>query len=324
MPLALGFLSPWAALVAAGVALPLAALAAAELRAVRARRHLGLAAPARSARAAPGAALAVLAALLGVAATQPVVRTIDRERVRSDAEAIYVVDTSRSMLASSGAGGVTRFERARDAAARLREELSEVPTGLASLTDRVLPLALPTARAGVFGSTLERALSVDSPPPQVIARAATTLAALPDLVQGRLFSPVAKRRLAVVFTDGESRPVDDRAVARALQAGDVLGPVFVRVWNAGERVYGSDRVPEPGYRPDTTSGARLQALARAVDGRVVGPGDTGEAAAEARRLLGKGPVVTRGRQVRSLSLAPYAALASLVPLAFLLWRRNVR
>src|SRR5205814_1732724 len=110
VPLALAFLSPLVALVAVGVVLPLAALAVAERRARRARALLGLAPPSLARRAAPVAALALVAGLVGLAATQPVIRTVREQRVRTDAQAVFVVDTSRSMLASARAGGETRFD----------------------------------------------------------------------------------------------------------------------------------------------------------------------------------------------------------------------
>src|SRR5438105_10229239 len=107
--LALAFLSPLAVLVAVGVALPLAALVVGELRARRARALLGLAPPSLAGRVAPVLALALLATLVGIAATQPVIRTVRAQRVRTDAQAVFVVDTSRSMLATARAGGETRF-----------------------------------------------------------------------------------------------------------------------------------------------------------------------------------------------------------------------
>lgn len=323
MPLALVFRSPAAALVALGVLLPLAALAAAEVRAARARRLLRLEPPAAASRLAAVVSLLAIAALVGVAAAQPTIREVRHRLVRTDAAAMLVVDTSRSMLASKKPGGETRFARARAAAERLRDDLSEVPAGLASLTDRVLPLLLPTDDEAVFTSVLERALAVDSPPPQARAVEATTLASVTDLVAGRYFPTGVKRRLAIVLTDGESRPVNDQAVARALRRGHVLGPIFIRIWGAEERVY-DGRIAEPAYRPDPASGSRLEALARAVGGGVYSIGQLGAAAAGARRLLGSGPVARRGRLVRSTSLAPYAVLAVLAPLGFLLWRRNLR
>jgi von Willebrand factor type A domain len=324
MPLALVFSSPFAAFVAAGVLLPLAAVLVAERRAAWARRRLRLNPPSLRGRLAAVVALVLLAALVGVAAAQPTVRTANRRLVRTDAQAMFVVDTSRSMLASSERAGQTRFARVRAAAQHLRIDLPEIPTGIASFTDRVLPLVLPTADESVFSSVLDKTLAVDSPPPQARSVEATTFSTLTDLVVGRYFVPSIKRRLAVVFTDGESRPVDDASIARTLRDAHVLGPIFVRVGGSKERVYDAQGVPEPEYRPDPTSGARLTALARAVGTDVYGPGEMAAAAAEAKRLLGSGPVVTRGQETGSLSLAPYAILAALAPLAFLLWNRNIR
>jgi hypothetical protein len=239
-----------------------------------------------------------------VAAAQPVVRTVDERREREDARALFVVDTSRSMLASRRPGVATRFDRAQAAAQRLRAALPEMPTGLASLTDRMLPLVLPTADARVFSSALVRALAVDSPPPQQRATRATTLDALRDVVAGRCFPARIERRLVVVFTDGATQPLESAPLVRALRRGEVLGPLFVHVWRADELVFGPDGVPEPGYRPDRTSGERLDALARSAGGRVFGPGETKAAADAARRLLGEGSVThcAAGRCGRSSSL----------------------
>src|SRR5260221_12886 len=74
----------------------------------------------------------------------------------------------------------------------------------------------------VFAGALGRALAVASPPPQARFVEATTFSALTDVVAGSYFPRSAKRRLAVVFTDGESRPVDDQAIARTLRDGHLL------------------------------------------------------------------------------------------------------
>ena len=148
----LTFLSPLAALVALGALLPLVALVLAERRAARARSLLRLEPPGIAEQAVPAAGIVLTAILLGLAAAQPVVRSIDERRVRDDAQALFVVDTSRSMLAASSPDAATRFDRARAAAQRLRTSLPEVPTGLASLTDRMLPVVLPTPDGRVFSS----------------------------------------------------------------------------------------------------------------------------------------------------------------------------
>ena len=49
--------------------------------------------------------------------------------MRSDAEAYIVLDVSRSMLAAEEDGAPTRLLRARRAAARVRGDLADVPSG---------------------------------------------------------------------------------------------------------------------------------------------------------------------------------------------------
>jgi hypothetical protein len=314
MVASLVFLTPWAVLVALAVLVPLAALAVALRRERQARRVLRLEEPPGGRRL--WTALAVLAALalLGVAAAQPAVRSTTGQQVRTDAEAIYVIDTSRSMLARSSPNGRTRIERARAAAVRLRRLLSDVPSGVATLTDRVLPDLLPQAGDDVFERTVRGAVRIDDPPPQTETATATSLGALGVLGTQNFFSPSARRRLVVVFTDGESRPYDVPATARALRRAPGVKTVFVHVWSPGEAVFAPDGRPEQGYHPDTASGAALSALADATGGAVVGEGSTGRATTLARAALGTGPTREEGLAVRTRTLAPWLALGALLPL----------
>jgi hypothetical protein len=67
----------------------------------------------------------------------------------------------------------------------------------------------------------------------------------------------------------------------------------------------------------------LDTLAVATGGRVFGEGDLGEAATRLRALFGSGPTTRALASARrETPLAPYAALAALLPLAMLLWRRT--
>ena len=58
-------------------------------------------------------AAAAICVLLGLAATQPIVRTTRTEHVRRSSQVLFVVDVSRSMLASDGPAGRSRLERAK-------------------------------------------------------------------------------------------------------------------------------------------------------------------------------------------------------------------
>src|SRR4029079_7489118 len=103
----------------------------------------GAVAPVRS-RIPAVLALALVPALLGLALAQPVLRSSERHLVRTDAQAFYIVDISRSMHASTRAGGTSGFDRALRAALRMRLALPELPSGIATMTDRVLPDLFPT------------------------------------------------------------------------------------------------------------------------------------------------------------------------------------
>jgi hypothetical protein len=318
----LGFASPLGALVALAVAVPLAALVGVRSRARRMRRSLGLAEPDGRSLRLPVLALGGAAALIGLAASQPVIQRDARRLVRTDAEAWVILDTTRSMLAQSDPDSRIRLDRAKAAAQAVRDTMPNVPVGIASLTDRVLPHLFPSADEDVFRATLQRAVGVENPPPQSgFLAQVTRLNAIGAMPRLNFFSPRARRRVIVVLTDGESLPFAADRVARRLSGPPRIDPVFVHVWGEEERVF-TRGVPEPAYRPDPTSRPTLDTLARATGGTVYSDGDAGEAAAKARELIGDGPTVAEGERRVRYALSPYLVGAAFVPLALLLWRRD--
>lgn len=317
------FLSPNDGLLAVAVVLPLGALVLAELRSRRLRRALGLRRPGLAAVLSPALAVSALAALVGLAAAQPLLHRTAMRYARTDAEAFFIFDTSRSMLAASSPGGPTRFARARRAGLRLRAALPDVPVGIASLTDRLLPHLFPTLDQGDFERTLERAVGVERPPPELVQARATTLYPLAWLSTQNYFSPTATHRLAVVFTDGETTTISEPDLVRALGAEPPIKLVFVRFWLADERVFRRDGRPERGYRVDPSSGAYLSGLAAHLRARVFSEDELGAATRAARAAIGQGPRVPEGRKEKPIALAPWLALTALLPLGFLLWWRNL-
>jgi len=96
--------------------------------------------------------------------------------------------------------------------------------------------------------------------------------------------------------------------------------LVVRFWHRDERVFTAGR-PER-YRPDPTSLAALRRLAALTSGQpVFEEADAARVARVAHGLLGRGTSVTVGRPKR-VELAPYAALAALLPIVFVLRRRD--
>ena len=315
-------LTPLGALVAVAVVLPLLALRLVHRRGTAVRRAIGL--PEPRARLLGGAvgATALAAALLGLAAAQPRVEWTSEQRVRTDAEAFVVLDTSRSMLARADRDAPIRYQRAREAALRVRSALGEVPVGIASFTDRILPHLFPSADAEVFETTLTRAIGIDKPPPQgTFVSTATRLSALQSIVDRRYFTPTSRRRLIFVITDGESIPLSGPKIAAAFRRPPGVDTVFLHVWDGGEQVYDGGQ-PEPQYSPDPRSRAILDAAATTLGGRVFAEGELGRAIDAAQEAIGRGPTVVRGQRQNRLALAPYLAGAVFLPLALLLWRRD--
>jgi von Willebrand factor type A domain len=315
------FLTPLAGLVTLAAAVPLVAFVRSEQRAGRVREVLGLAPPGASQRGTV-AAIVVLAGLVGVGAAQPVIEETEQFTARADAQAFFVLDTSRSMLAAPEPGEPTRFDRAREAALRMRDGLGTVPVGIASLTDRALPLVFPTANRETFELTLRNSIGVDRPASSIAGDVrATEFNALAAIALRNYFRG-AQRRLVVVFTDAETTGFNSTALGQAYSENNVE-LVVIRFWREGERVYAPDGSPEP-YAPDAQSGAHAERLAEAVGGRAFDEGELGEAADAARAAVGEGrTVVIRATQPEIDPLAPYIFLLALLPLGFLLYRRNL-
>ena len=317
------FVHPAAALVALAAAVPLAALLVFARRAGRVRAALSLEAPRRRRVLLPAVALAATGALLGAAAAGPVLLDSDVVSTRTDAEAYVILDVTRSMLASAGEGRPTRLERARSVAARLRAAVPDVPVGIASFTNRLVPHIFPTTDADVFASGLARSIGIEQPPPDTGDGAlVTALDALRPLQTNGFFSPSASRRVAVVLTDGETLPLS-QATETALRGRPPLQLLLVRLWSPQERIYEPELPLDARYRPEPASTAVFEDIVRSVGARAFAEDDVDGAARVLRRRLGEGPQVVTGREASARPLAAWAVALAGVPLVYLFWRRNV-
>lgn len=316
----LTFLTPLASLFVLAAVVPLVALAVTTRRAERIRALLRVHGPGRRAVLAPALALVLLPALVAVAAAQPVVVRQRQVSERADAQAFVVFDTSLSMRASARAGAPTRLQRSKRLALRLERALPDVPFGIASMTDRTLPNLMPTVDETLFARTVEQSVGIDRPPPsQPHQGRATTFDAIAPLIESATFSPSVAHKLLVVFTDGEAQPIS--SVLRLTLRRQVT-PFFVHVWAGDERIHRADRVV-PGYRPDPTSAAALRTLASLAGGRVFSEHDLGGLEHASRDAVGRAHAETRFTSYARVPLAPWLVLAGVLPLAFLLWRRNL-
>jgi hypothetical protein len=301
---------------------PLAALALMELRTRRLRRVFSLRTPRRRELVAAAVALALVPALVGVAAAQPVV--IHRQAVteRVDAQVYIVFDTSLSMSARTGPHGPTRLARAKREAEALIPQLGNIPVGIATLTDRVLPSLLPTTGVPLVLRTVNQSVRIDEPPPSLRYHGrASTLESLAELEGDRIFPPGVEHPMLVVFTDGEEKaPPPFTGLSYAQQFA--IPPFFVHVWAPTERHYVDGRI-DPNYLPDPTSSSILAHVAALSHGRVFREGDVGGVLAAIRAKAGSKPSTTTLLGFRRVALGQWFLLGGVVPLAFLFWRRNL-
>ena len=136
-----------------------------------------------------------------------------RAAQRTDAQAFVVIDTSRSMAARPSPTGASRLQRAKQLALAIGPQLGDVPVGVATFTDRVLPDLFPTSDRATYDSTVS-ALGIEDPPPEEISTVATTFDALQQVATSGFFPDSVRKRAVILITDGESRPFDPAAVAR--------------------------------------------------------------------------------------------------------------
>jgi hypothetical protein len=196
---------------------------------------------------------------------------------------------------------------------QLRASIPQVPSGIATLTDRVLPNLLPVPDPAGFDGVARRAVAIESPPPRDQSVRATTYAALAEIASGNYFEPAASRRIVVLLTDGESNPVDGSTIAGALPAAKGYRLVAIRFWAGNEAVYGGDGKPEAAYRPDPSGLAVLDGLASALGGGSFTEGRLGAASSTLRSLAGQGPTVrARGASQSRMALAPFVVAAALL------------
>jgi hypothetical protein len=307
----LTLLSPFGALACLAATVPLAAVCLAVRREERAARALRLRPASRRAALAPAVLAAAACACAGLAAAQPALRLPERTAIRTRSEVVYVVDVSRSMAAAPSAGAATRLARARAVVRRLHAAAANVPSGLAGMTDRVLPYLFPTADDATFDATLEQSVRVEAPPPQQVSHNATSFGSLSSLAGNGWFDRSARRRTCVLVTDGESRSYDTSAVAEALTAVRCR-LVVVRVGSAADRVFDADGVPEAGYAPDPAAAQEVSALAQAAGGSSFAATDVASAARAVARSAEQGPTGHTTRRIAEHALAPWLALAALV------------
>jgi hypothetical protein len=240
---------------------------------------------------------------------------------RTASEVLFVVDVSRSMTASPARGAATRLERARQAAVFLRNQVPDVPAGVAGLTDRVLPYLFPTLDVAAFAHTVDKSVAPESPPPDRVATVATSFDGLATLGSDGFFSPTGRTRTCVLLTDGETRTDESSVfVGSGVTAGDESPSagaaelaaargctlVVVGVGGPGDRIRNAGGTIEAAYRPEPSAAATLRRLADDAGGTLATTGSLGPAANAVRSAAEVGP--TRQTDARTT----YRSLAALL------------
>jgi hypothetical protein len=310
-------------LFALGAVVPLAAFVLMERRARTLRRHFSLEAPRRRSLVAVAIALTVIPVLVAVAAAQPVIVRREAVKQRADAQAFFVLDTSQSMSAQSAPDAPTRLDRAERDVEELLPQLGDIPVGLATMTDRVLPNLMPTTNDALIRRTIAQSIGINEPPPsrRFNGLATSLRSALFPLTTYHLFPIGIKHPVLVIFTDGESDPLV--AGYGAILARELtIPPFFVHISAPGERVYIGGRVDRR-YHPDPRSTAVLDQFATATRGKVFAENDLGNLVRAIRTEAGPAHRKETILGFSRVALAPWFLLAGAVPLGFLFWRRNV-
>jgi len=316
------FLTPLGALFALAAVLPLGAFVLAQRRAGAVRRLFSLPLRRRRELIPAALALALLPALLGVAATQPVIVHQEATQERVDAQALFVFDTSLSMSARTAATAPTRLSRAKREALRLEEQLGNIPAGIAVMTDRTLPVLMPTTDFGLFRRTVRQSVFVNSPPPSLRYHdRATTFEALTGVRTAQFFTHGVTHPILVVFTDGESSTLPP-SFSLTFRPEDRVPVLAVHTWSPNELIYAHGK-PVAGYAADPASTAALRDFVLFTGGREYSENQLGSVATSIRQETSGKETTTTITHYARVALAPWFVLAGIVPLAFLLWRRNV-
>ena len=187
--------------------------------------------------------------------------------------------------------------------------------------DRALPYLFPTLDRRAFASTLQEAVTVESPPPQQLARVVTSFDALAGLGTG-FFAPKLGRRVCVILTDGESA-LHGSCCGLPARRRPVLGTGRARIATASRSRSTGRTTRRP---PRLRSSGRLRAretwsAPRAAHGRAGrGPGFERRRAASRRRS--RSPPTSRSPARCSCSSSCSGARACPAPGAPVRWSKH--
>ena len=251
--------------------------------------------------------------MLALACAQPALSHVKTRYANVEVQIAFVIDVSRSMLASGRPSGANRLDRARVAGLPIRESVPELPVGVLSLADRAFPLAFPDTDLALFRDALAQTIGIQEPPPRLVgSRSATDFRPLRQLAIAPYLKRSAPQRAIVVFSDAENDAVPE-TLAESFVRHHVR-VYLVRFWRSNERVWKPNRRPER-YRPDNGSLPAVRRFVTATHGKVFGEHDEAAVAAELRKLARGGKRIPVGSSSSHQPLAPYLLGLAVLPLA---------
>jgi hypothetical protein len=163
-------------------------------------------------------------------------------------------------------------------------------------------------------------VGIEQPPPSKRRRNATDLRALEQLGPAGFFPATPERRIVVVLSDFETDPFSTTRLGASLRR-QRIETLFVHVWSPQERIWGG--LGDAGYRPDPASLTTFRRLTAAAAGRGFAESELEQAKRALRDVLADGTRRPLWQESSQTELAPWLSLAALVPLGFVLWRRNL-
>jgi len=149
--------------------------------------------------------------------------------------------------------------------------------------------------------------------------------------------PDGKSQVSIEYVDGAPVRVDDIPCAHTPPGGyglamppPILASCTEPLPSAAPDLRGMwqvvtvevDGVPDPAYVADPGSTAVLQQIAAATRGAVFAEDDVDGVVSKAQEVLGEGETAERTIGSRRIALGPWLLVAAVLPLGFLLWRRN--
>jgi hypothetical protein len=191
---------------------------------------------------------------------------------------------------------------------RIHGALRDVPTGVATLTNQMMPLLFPTGDERGVSAVIDHSLKLMQPPPAALTAArASQLGALTLAADRSYFNPGLRKRVLVVLSDLDTDFFSLDGTLKLLRRHRIE-PFLIRVAAPGEQIFDNHGRPESYTSVSTVSVRSL----RSAGWHAYEEGQTRQVIADIRSYLGTGTTRPSGVIETQRSLARLAALGALL------------